>query len=99
MVNPKRVRDFAKGLGQLAKTDRIDAAMIARFGEAVQPRPRGKTPEKQAELRDLVTRRRQVVVMRTREQNRRGIQVAAQARSLLKKTSLTYSRTPASVRP
>jgi transposase len=70
VVNPKRVRDFAKGLGLLAKTDRLDARAIARYAAAVRPRPRAKTPEKQAELRDLVARRRQLIDMRTMEQNR-----------------------------
>jgi transposase len=71
VVDPKRVRHFAKGLGLLAKTDRIDARLIARYAQTVQPRTREKTPEKQAELRDLVTRRRQLIGIRTMEQNRR----------------------------
>lgn len=70
VVDPKRVRHFAKGLGLLAKTDRIDARLIARYAQTVQPRPREKTPEKQAELRDLVTRRRQLIDLRTMESNR-----------------------------
>jgi transposase len=70
VVDPKRVRHFAKGLGLWAKTDRIDARLIARYAQAVRPRPRGKTPEKLAELRDLVARRRQLIDMRTMEQNR-----------------------------
>ena len=50
VVNPRQVRDFARGLGVLAKTDRIDAAIIARFGQNVRPRTVAKTPEKQQEL-------------------------------------------------
>ena len=80
VVNPKRVRDFAKGLGYLAKTDRIDAAVIARYAEVVQPRPMDKMPEKQAELQDLVARRRQVLEMRTMDLNRKQTAATAAAR-------------------
>jgi len=69
-VNPRQVRDFARSLGQLAKTDRIDARVLALFAEKVQPRPCEKTPENQAELAGLVARRRQLVQMKTSEQNR-----------------------------
>jgi len=70
VVNPRQVRDFARGLGVLAKTDRIDAAVIARFGQHVRPRTVEKTPEKQAELEQIVVRRRQLVDLRTAESNR-----------------------------
>lgn len=70
VVNPRQVRDFAKGLGILAKTDRIDAAVMARFGQDVKPRTMAKASEKQAELAELVTRRRQLVELRTAEKNR-----------------------------
>jgi len=70
VVNPRQVRDFAKALGLLAKSDRIDAQVIARFGQQVRPRIVGKTSEKQAELQQLVTRRRQLVDLRTAERNR-----------------------------
>lgn len=70
VVNPRQVRDFARSLGVLAKTDRLDARMIARFGETVGPRTIEVGSEKQAELRELVTRRRQLVELRTAEQNR-----------------------------
>ena len=70
VVNPRQVRDFAKALGILAKTDRIDAAVIARFGQQVEPRPLDEVHEKQGELDQLVTRRRQLVVLRTAEKNR-----------------------------
>lgn len=71
VVNPRQVRDYARGLGRLAKTDRIDAEVIARFGAHVQPRPLEKTPAKQAELEALVTRRRQLIELRTAEFNRK----------------------------
>jgi transposase len=69
-VNPRQVRDFARSLGQLAKTDRIDARVLALFAEKVQPRPCEKVPENQAELDGLLARRRQLVQMKTSEQNR-----------------------------
>ncbi len=56
VVNPRQIRDYAKALGILAKTDRIDAKVIARFGQDVKPRSVAKTPENQAELDQLVTR-------------------------------------------
>jgi transposase len=70
VVNPRQVRDFARGLGILAKTDRLDARVIARFGQHAQPRPVEIASEKQAELRELVTRRRQLIELRTAEHNR-----------------------------
>jgi len=70
VVNPRQVRDFARGLGILAKTDRLDAQVIARFGQHVRPRTLEKRPEKQAELEQLVVRRRQLIHLRTAETNR-----------------------------
>lgn len=70
VVNPRQVRDFARGLGILAKTDRLDARVIALFGQHAEPRPIEIGSEKQAELRELVTRRRQLIELRTAEQNR-----------------------------
>jgi len=69
-VNPRQVRDFARAIGRLAKTDSLDAEVLARFAEAVRPLPR-PLPDAQAELlRALVTRRRQVVEMLTAERQR-----------------------------
>lgn len=70
VVNPRQVRDFARGLGLLAKTDRIDAQVIARFGQQVQPRPAQKVPEKQDRLEQLTARRRQLIELRTAEKCR-----------------------------
>lgn len=61
IVNPKRVKGFAKALGQQAKTDAVDARTIARFGLAVQPTPRKLPDEAQALLAELVTRRLQLL--------------------------------------
>lgn len=70
VVNPRQVRDFAKAAGRLAKTDMIDAQMLARFGEKMQP-PVRPLPDAQTQaLRAVVTRRRQVVAMLTAERNR-----------------------------
>lgn len=70
VVNPRQVRDYARALGVLAKTDSIDAKVIARFGRDVKPRNITKAPENQAELDQLVTRRRQLVGARVAESNR-----------------------------
>lgn len=70
IVNPRQVRDFAKALGILAKTDRIDALVLARFGAQVQPRLLEEDPATRAELMQLVARRRQLIELRTMESNR-----------------------------
>jgi transposase len=71
VVNPRRIRDFARATGKLAKTDRLDAAAIARFAEAIRP-PARPVPDAQAQaLGELVARRRQVIEMIVAEQNRR----------------------------
>jgi transposase len=72
VVNPRQVRDFAKATGRLAKTDRLDAQVLAHFGEAVRPTPRPLPDEAALALAALVERRRQVVAMRTAEENRLG---------------------------
>ena len=58
VVNPRQVRDFAKGIGCDAKTDAIDARVIARFGEVVHPAPQAVQSDEQAKLGALVERRR-----------------------------------------
>ena len=70
VVNPRQVRDFAKATGKLAKTDRIDAGVLAHFGEAVRPQLRSLPDEVTLELRALTARRRQVIEMITAETNR-----------------------------
>lgn len=67
VVHPGRVREFAKGLGILAKTDRIDARVLASFGQLAQPRLASKEPEIQSELSQLLARRRQLVELRKLE--------------------------------
>jgi len=70
MSNPRQIRDFAKGLGLLAKTDEIDAQVIAIFGERVRPEIRPFAPEKLSRLNQLVIRRKQMVEMRASEKTR-----------------------------
>ncbi len=72
VANPRQVRDVAKATGQLAKTDALDARALAYFAGAIHPTPR-PVPDAQTEgLRALLARRRQLVAMRTAEQNRLG---------------------------
>jgi transposase len=69
VVNPRQVRDFARATGQLAKTDLIDAAVIAHFGEAVNPEVRALPDQLTQEMDALMTRRRQLVQMLAAERN------------------------------
>ena len=70
VVNPRQVRDFARCLGRLAKTDRIDAPVLARYGEQIGPEPRPRPDAHTQEVQGLVARRRQLVEMLTMEKNR-----------------------------
>ena len=70
VVNPKRIRDFAKAIGQTAKNDRIDARIIAQFGATLQP-PISAAPDVNVvRIRALTSRKRQLIKMRTAEKNR-----------------------------
>ena len=70
VVNPRQVRDFANGLGQWAKTDPIDAQVLAKFAQIVNPAPKPHFKPQIAELSELVRRRRQLNDLRTQESNR-----------------------------
>jgi transposase len=70
VVNPRQIRDFARALGRLAKTDALDAEAIAHFAEAVHPEPRPLPDAQARELAELVARRRQVIEMMVAERNR-----------------------------
>ena len=72
VVNPRQVRDFAKATGQLAKTDRIDADILARFADVVRPEVRIIPDAAAHELDALLTRRRQLLEMLQAERNRVG---------------------------
>jgi transposase len=77
VVNPTRVRAFARAEGLLAKTDKIDARLIARFGATMKPKAQAMRNQSQLEINQRVTRRRQLVLMLTAEKNR--LQTAAPA--------------------
>jgi transposase len=70
VVNPRQVRDFARATGKLAKTDRIDAQVLAEFGRRLQPTPRALPDQATQELGALLDRRHQMVEMLTAEKNR-----------------------------
>lgn len=72
VVNPRHVRDFARATGRLAKTDALDAQILAQFAEAVRPACRPLPDASTQQLAALITRRRQLVEMLTAEKNRRG---------------------------
>lgn len=70
VVNPRQVRDFAKASGRLAKTDALDAQVLAQFAEVMRPQPRPLPDAEARALAALLTRRRQLVEMLTAENNR-----------------------------
>lgn len=72
VVNPRQARDFARATGRLAKTDRIDAYVLAHFAEAVRPTPRAVPEEEAYVFGAILARRRQIVEMLTAENNRLG---------------------------
>lgn len=77
VVNPTRVRAFARAEGLLAKTDKIDAGVITRFGATMKPKPQARREKAQVALNEQTTRRRQLVLMLTAEKNR--LQIASKA--------------------
>jgi transposase len=70
LVNPQRAREFARAAGRLEKTDRVDARCLAEFGRGVKHRTLEQRPQRQAELDDLISRRRALVQMHVAERNR-----------------------------
>jgi len=72
LINPRQGRDFAKATGKLAKTDTIDAQILAHFGEAMKPQVLAIESEASRQLGELISRRRQLVEMQTAEKNRRS---------------------------
>lgn len=81
MVNPRQVRNFAKALGKLAKTDALDALVLARFAEAIRPEPRPLPDEQSRALAAKLARRRQLTSILVDEKNRRS---AARSRQIRK---------------
>jgi transposase len=84
-LNPRQIRDFARATGTLAKTDAIDAAVIARFARAVRPPVRALPDEDARALAEFVARRRQVIEMAVAERNRRRLIVNANLRQRIDK--------------
>jgi transposase len=82
IANPRQVRDFAKGLGQLAKTDTIDATVLALFAERVKPAVRTLPGAELIELRALLTRREQLLQMQQMERNRLPMTTTAMQKSI-----------------
>lgn len=70
VVNPRQARDFARATGRLAKSDAIDAAVLARFAEAVRPAPKALPDQEAREFSAILSRRRQIIGMLTAEKNR-----------------------------
>jgi transposase len=70
VINPRQARDFAKSTGKLAKTDVLDAAVLAHFAEAVRPEPRPLDDQQSQDLQAMLVRRRQLLDMLTAETNR-----------------------------
>lgn len=73
VANPSHIRRFAGAIGQLAKTDKLDAQLIAHYGEAIQPSLLELKPAAMRLMSDLLSRRRQLITMQTMEKNRLGI--------------------------
>ena len=70
VINPRQARDFARSMGKLAKTDALDAVVLMQFAQKIRPEPRPLPDEQTQQLEALMTRRRQLIEMRTAEQNR-----------------------------
>jgi transposase len=70
VINPRQVRDFARSLGRLAKTDRVDAQVLARYGQGIEPEPREQPDAETQQAQGVLARRRQLVEMLTMEKNR-----------------------------
>jgi transposase len=92
VVNPRQVRDFAKATGRLAKTDTIDAEALAHFAESIRPEPRIMPDEQTVALQELMTRRRQLIEIRTGEINRLETCRSERVRKDLNKTITWLTR-------
>lgn len=84
IVNPRQIRHFAKAAGLLAKTDRLDAQVLMRFAQVMQPEPRAVQSEEMLALRALIGRRRQLIEMLTMEKNRLRLARKPIKRSLMR---------------
>lgn len=84
IVNPKQVHSFGEAIGQRAKSDPIDAKLIARFGEKIQPQAKTLPDEAQRQLKELLARRRQLIADKIAEQNRLGSMRSKEAQKSIK---------------
>lgn len=84
IVNPRQVRDFAKAVGELAKTDAIDASILSLFAERIRPEPRPLANAETQELEALLARRRQVIEMLVAEQHRLALATTKLRKSIQK---------------
>ncbi len=82
VINPRQARDFAKAIGILAKTDRVDEYVLARFAQAVRPEARPLHSPETIELAAVLMRRRQLIEMLTAENNRLGLAVPRVAKTI-----------------
>lgn len=92
VVNPRQVREFARSSGVLAKTDRLDARVLAHFGAAIQPEPRALPDAQQQLLDELILRRRQIVTNLVAEKNRLGMAQGAKVKKSLRQAIKFYER-------
>src|SRR5262245_43240454 len=83
VINPAQIRHFAQAIGRRAKTDPVDAAVIAHFAEAVRPQPRPLPDEAQSLLGELVGRRRQIIEMLVAERQRERLAANRRVRKSL----------------
>ena len=97
VVNPRQVRDFARALGVLAKTDAIDAMVLARFGEKMNPEIRPLPDAESSALTDLLARRHQLVELRTAESNRLGQATAPRIKACIRAVLATIEKQIASI--
>jgi len=97
VVNPRQVRDFAKSKGILAKTDRLDARVLAHFGAAIKPEPRALPDAQQQLLDELMLRRRQIVAGLVAEKNRLGMAHTGAVKKSLREAIAFYERLLADV--
>jgi len=92
IVNPRKIREFARATGRLAKTDSIDANILALYGQTFQLKPQALPSQAQDQLKDLVRRRQQLVKARTAELNRLQQTNTARVLSSLNKIIKVFNR-------
>lgn len=92
VVNPRQIRDFARATNQLAKTDQIDARIIAQFAALMRPRPTPPLTVSQQKLRDFTARKRQVTKLLVQEKNRLATTFDKEIQKLIKQTIALFEK-------